>query len=137
MLIREGVEPDYKDETGSSLLHYAAADGLNSVVEELLKAKAEVTLVDKNGLSPLHKAALNGHVQSIVILMAWGGNLHMEDNNEKYALDYAVDNGHEAVVDMLCQLGVEPYFVDWVMYNIVINHKFVYRGLLFYLGQII
>ncbi|XP_069111117.1 uncharacterized protein [Argopecten irradians] len=113
MLIREGVEPDYKDETGSSLLHYAAADGLNSVVEELLKAKAEVTLVDKNGLSPLHKAALNGHVQSIVILMAWGGNLHMGDNNEMNALDYAVNYGHEAVVDMLCQPGVEPYFADW------------------------
>jgi len=42
-------------------LHYAAAHGHGSVVDQLLQARADVNLEDEYNEAPLHKAARNGH----------------------------------------------------------------------------
>ncbi|XP_069111115.1 uncharacterized protein [Argopecten irradians] len=112
-LIQKGVEIDYKDETDSSPLHYAAVHGFDDVIEELLRKGADTEASDKDGRTAVHIAAIYGHVRSIVILVAFGAKIDTGYKNKRQTLDHAVDNKHVAVVDLLCQFGAEPELFDW------------------------
>jgi hypothetical protein len=55
-----GASPDAIDqETGKSLLHYAVAHNLSSIVTVLLLAKANAQVFDRDGQTPVHQAILN------------------------------------------------------------------------------
>ncbi|XP_033762950.1 cyclin-dependent kinase 4 inhibitor D-like isoform X2 [Pecten maximus] len=112
-LIKEGVDIDCQDETGSYPLHHAATAGLDDVIEVLLEKNAKLESADKDGLTALHKAVMCGHVRSIVTLVAWGANVHTPDKRDCFALEYAIQNKDVKIVDLLCQFGTEPLLKDW------------------------
>ena len=61
-LLRHGVNPDYKDNSENSLLHYACGYGWQHIVKYLIEqAKADPNALNEWRLSPILLAMLKGH----------------------------------------------------------------------------
>jgi cytohesin len=60
-LIRQGANPDARDEQGKTALHYAAANGHNGTVHVLLTHGADTTLRDDIGRTAIEYARDYGH----------------------------------------------------------------------------
>ncbi|KAH9123274.1 hypothetical protein AeMF1_005690 [Aphanomyces euteiches] len=58
-----------------TVLHVAAANGFNEILEMLIEAGAPVDIVDGSGLTPLHYAAWEGHRRAAEILLENGANI--------------------------------------------------------------
>ncbi|XP_021342095.1 uncharacterized protein LOC110442700, partial [Mizuhopecten yessoensis] len=112
-LLDEGAGVDYRDETGSYPLHYAASEGYDDVIEVLLEKGAKVTDWNNNGQTAVHQAAMHGHARSIVTLVAGGAVVGTLDNKGYLALEYAIKNKHVTAVKLLCKFGSEPLLLDW------------------------
>lgn len=64
----------WEDAQGKTLLHYSAAHGWKTVVEDLLRKEVQVNKGDNAGFAPLYYADKNGH-QDIVRLLSKRGGL--------------------------------------------------------------
>ncbi|XP_063075420.1 oxysterol-binding protein-related protein 1-like [Engraulis encrasicolus] len=60
-----------KTNTGWSALHFASYFGHKEVVEELLKAGADMNVQNKMGDTPLHKAALSARKEIVLLLLRY------------------------------------------------------------------
>ncbi|KAG9414537.1 hypothetical protein AC1031_007944 [Aphanomyces cochlioides] len=72
---------------GMMVLHAAAADGFNEILEILIQAGAPVDGVDVCGRTPLHYAALVGHRRAAEILLEAGANIDKKVCVEGEGLD--------------------------------------------------
>eukprot|EP00440_Ansanella_granifera_P063949 gb/GFBE01069332.1/.p1 GENE.gb/GFBE01069332.1/~~gb/GFBE01069332.1/.p1 ORF type:complete len:122 (+),score=13.66 gb/GFBE01069332.1/:1-366(+) len=70
------ADPAFRDASGGSAMHYAAAHGDNSVdaVSELLKDRAEVNAEDQRGATALALAALRGAPLVVRLLLSSGAS---------------------------------------------------------------
>ncbi|XP_018430913.1 PREDICTED: protein phosphatase 1 regulatory inhibitor subunit 16B-like [Nanorana parkeri] len=75
-LVESGSEVNAQDESGTSLLHIAAANGYLDAAELLLDHKASVNAGDCDGWEPLHAAACWGQIQLVEVLVAHGADLN-------------------------------------------------------------
>jgi ankyrin repeat protein len=71
---------DNQDKWGLAPLHYACRNGHLDVVEELLKAGANVNAVENYGFTPLHEAAENGRLAVAQTLIEGGADPGMALN---------------------------------------------------------
>ena len=91
-LVAAGSDIDAADAEGRTALHYAARDGQNAVVVELLNHGASVYAQDNRGRTPLHLAAMSDNANSVIdVLLAAGAPRTMRDNDGKTARDIATD----------------------------------------------
>jgi hypothetical protein len=72
MLQRPGVHVDYQNETGTSALHYAAANGHEDCVSLLLQKGARM-MPNSSGNTPLHWAVLNKSAACVKALLTAPG----------------------------------------------------------------
>ena len=70
---------DNADHKGYTALHYAAAAGMTSLVDKLLKAGASPDVQWSDGRTPAHMAAKEGYVSTLQTLIAAGASLGATD----------------------------------------------------------
>mmetsp|Transcript_5186 Transcript_5186/g.10552 ORF Transcript_5186/g.10552 Transcript_5186/m.10552 type:complete len:176 (-) Transcript_5186:1491-2018(-) len=92
----DGVDVDSpQPESGNTALHYAAANGLDNVVDALLKAGARANVTNANGNTPLHWAALSGHMAVARLLIERGAaNPVVVNGFDRTPVDEALAHGH-------------------------------------------
>ncbi|XP_068094264.1 protein phosphatase 1 regulatory subunit 16A [Hyperolius riggenbachi] len=92
-LVEAGSEVNAQDESGTSLLHIAAANGYLDAAELLLEHKASVTARDCDGWEPLHAAACWGQIHLVELLVAHGGDLNSKSLLDETPVDVCGDEG--------------------------------------------
>ena len=63
------TSPNVRDQYQQTPLHVAALNNFSSIVELLLKRKADVNVQDRNGWTPLHCCASNDHLEVCKLLL--------------------------------------------------------------------
>ncbi|KAJ2979474.1 hypothetical protein NQ176_g3230 [Zarea fungicola] len=101
-LLRKGADPNTM-----GALHFAAERGSLHVVQELLKAEANVNGLNGTGQTALHVAARNGIEPIVDLLLTSGADVNAKDENDQTALHGAAAHGHYSVVRMLLQAGAD------------------------------
>lgn len=101
-------EIDITDRAGRSILHYAAAYGLDRIVEYLISKRADVNLQDKQALSPLGIALQNHHSQTAMILLKHGANPNLHDKWGNNALMNTRFLYPDPVFRVLLDAGCDP-----------------------------
>ena len=90
-------------------LHYAAREGDNALIENLLENGADIEKAAGNvGYArPLHLAAINGHRSAVECLLDHGADIEAKDEHGHTALRWAVWQGHVFVVECLLDRGAD------------------------------
>jgi ankyrin repeat protein len=98
------------DEYGRTPLHYAAAEGNASLVEELLRSGADVNAQDDDGWSPLHFGAQAGSTSVVAVLLGAGADVALRDRFGNTPLFRAVfcSRGEGGVIHLLRKAGADP-----------------------------
>ena len=90
-LIKDGANPNAKDEHGYTVLRLAAEKGHAEIAKNLLLAWANPNSVDNNGVTALMEAAVSGHSEVVKVLLSKGANPNAVTNDGVNALDAAND----------------------------------------------
>lgn len=100
-----------KRKGNNTLLHFAARNGHNRLVAQLLKNGASIEASDKHNRTPLHLAALYGRTSTVKLLLEKGAFVEAVNNNHETPLHLAAWNGQTSTVKLLLEKGA---FVDAV-----------------------
>ena len=106
-LLSQNAEVDMEDDLTRTPLSWAAENGHEAVVKQLLEAGAEIDSKDDDAWTPLSWAAGNGREAVVKQLLEAGAEIDSEDNDARTPLSWAAENGHEAVVKQLLEAGAE------------------------------
>uniref|UniRef100_A0A6M2DZQ3 E3 ubiquitin-protein ligase n=1 Tax=Xenopsylla cheopis TaxID=163159 RepID=A0A6M2DZQ3_XENCH len=101
-----GVEVNFMDDVGQTLLNWASAFGTQGMVEFLCERGADVNKGQRS--SSLHYAACFGRPGIAKVLLRFGANPDLRDEDGKTPLDKArerVDEGHRDVAAILQSPG--------------------------------
>lgn len=104
ILLANGANMGFDQESRRAALNWAARDGRADVVELLLKGGADADLrggVLVHGATALHLAALNGHGSVIRLLLANGADIAVNASYGGSACNWAKQGGHEDVCRLL------------------------------------
>ena len=86
-LLRQGNNPNKRDNAGYTALHYAARAGSFKVLMALLNHGADPNSQTPSGkTTPLHRAAYMGHLECLQILIQHGAHVNLVDSDGKSAL---------------------------------------------------
>ena len=105
LLLQRGADPRAPGPNGGSLLHSAAAGGLEALERRLLDQGAPPGERDRYGLTPLHYAAAYGRSEIVSLLLARGGSLDAKDPGGRTPLSLAHLYGHEATASLIASRG--------------------------------
>ena len=97
--LQGGAKVDNRDNTGRTLLHWAAAAKRPDLVSLLLELDADVNAADATGVTPLHIASAGGLQEVAAKLLARGANLNAQDNEGCTAFEIARIYDQDAMMD--------------------------------------
>uniref|UniRef100_A0A1I8G338 Cleavage and polyadenylation specificity factor subunit 4 n=3 Tax=Macrostomum lignano TaxID=282301 RepID=A0A1I8G338_9PLAT len=100
-LLQRGADPDSKDATGRSAIHWASERGQEGAVRLLINWMAQVDLQDNDGQSPLHLAAWHDHSIIVELLTEAHADVNIKRTFGASALHIAAGKGFEKVVKLL------------------------------------
>ena len=101
--VKSGMGVNFRTDLydGISLLHYAAALGLDNIVSYLLEQGADVNIQDSTGQTPLHKAVTQNNIVVLYALLNAGANVDLEDNHGNDPIDIATEDDKDVYVALL------------------------------------
>ncbi|KAL2091905.1 hypothetical protein ACEWY4_011703 [Coilia grayii] len=100
-LLQKGTNPDVRDNSGYTALHYASRAGHESVCELLLSHGACANPQTRGGATPLHRAAYCGHEAVVRLLLKARANPQACDDDGATPLHKAAVQGHVEVCQLL------------------------------------
>ncbi|KAH6697300.1 ankyrin repeat-containing domain protein [Plectosphaerella plurivora] len=104
LLLESGTNPTTGTTEGSTPLHIALAAELGpDIIEELVKAGADVNAVNQSGITPLHNATLTGLDDVLQIFLQQRPDLSITDPEGNNLLHCAVSSGNDNVLSMILQ----------------------------------
>jgi ankyrin repeat protein len=106
VLIKAGVNPNAKDDSGMTALRHVAWTGKNQVAaaKRLIAAKANVNLADDRQWTPLIQAMYNEPDVAVplgAVLLGAGADASIVNNEQNTALTIAADRGLVAIIPTL------------------------------------
>ena len=104
----------------------AANSGHNQVVQELIRAGADVNGINYIKRTALHRASCSGHSSVVKTLAEAGANLNVQDEDGRTPLMKAAADGHANVVVELIRAGADVNEKD--KYKQTALHKASWRG---------
>jgi ankyrin repeat protein len=99
-LIDNGADLNYVSKNGTALMACVVKNEL-SLVDALLKKKANVDLADENGITALIFAVQLKNVPMVKKLVNSGANAGLKCKQEKTAFEYAVFSNNEEIINLL------------------------------------
>lgn len=106
-LLREGADPNTRDNNGRTALIEAALGGYTDIVRALLEKGADVNAKDKDGWTALFWAACLDHTDTVRMLLKKGADVNAKGNNGWTALMIAVDLSHIETARALLEKGAD------------------------------
>jgi ankyrin repeat protein len=106
-LLEGGANPNAKDTTGFSALHWATMNGNIEIILLLIDKGADINAKDNDGRSPIHYSADN---EKINILLKAGGEpadlnpVFLNNDNIVSLLDESIKNNHQEILNTLIQV---------------------------------
>ncbi|NXX21617.1 BARD1 protein, partial [Podargus strigoides] len=97
-MLKDGADPNVKDNAGWTPLHEACNHGHKEVVELLLQSQALVNTTGYQNDSPLHDAARNGHVSIVELLLLHGASRDAVNIFGLRPVDYAESEKMKSVL---------------------------------------
>ena len=107
-LLDSGHDPDIKDNSGYTALHYAARAGHTSILKTLLSRGANPNSQTTSGhTTALHRAAYMGHLETMELLLKYGASAELTDSDGKSALHKCADRGNYACAKLILDNSYE------------------------------
>ncbi|MBE3043181.1 ankyrin repeat domain-containing protein [Candidatus Bathyarchaeota archaeon] len=108
LLVNLGADIELVGRHGSTLLYRAASDGLEAMVDLLVRLGADKDAsCGALGQTPLHHAAQNGQVAIVKLLVGLGADKEARGKNGETPLQLAIEYEKEAIVELLLLRGAD------------------------------
>ncbi|KAM9394450.1 ankyrin repeat domain-containing protein 39 [Pholidichthys leucotaenia] len=102
-LVQKGTDPNLRDSTGYTALHYGSRGGHLAICKFLLENGACASPQTPGGATPLHRSAYCGHLNVVQLLLQHKADPMLCDDDGASPLHKAAEQSHEEV----CRLLVE------------------------------
>ncbi|MDI6449621.1 ankyrin repeat domain-containing protein [Anaerobaca lacustris] len=101
ILLAAGADPRLSADSGRTVLHGAASEGLTKLASLLLAHGADVNAQTAGGSTPLHSAVWENHLETATLLLDHGADINRADQVGDTPLHVAAVNGYAALFDLL------------------------------------
>lgn len=111
LLLQKGADPDAKDSTERTPLHWAATNGYLELGQLLLtgehQRKPNIDATQNRGKTALHFASMHNRVSFVDLLLSHGAATDLPSDGQWTPLINAADKGHAGVVSRLLAAGAD------------------------------
>ncbi|KAK5644313.1 hypothetical protein RI129_005613 [Pyrocoelia pectoralis] len=106
ILLDKGADVSIVDnQTGNSLLHFAAEKGNDDILEVLLSTSMDINSRNNEGDTPLHLSIKRGYTSAAELILTKGADPNIADGRNNTCLHSAVTGGAEDLVKSLLKHG--------------------------------
>jgi ankyrin repeat protein len=106
-MLDKGIDPNTRDQFGTTALEHAAEAGHTEVVKLLLGKGADANLKDMRGNSALMLAVWNGHTDTVKAIVSSGADVNLRNSAGLTALSIAQGKGREEIAVFLVEKGAQ------------------------------
>ena len=96
-----------KNNNGETLLHYAAQDDNDVIIEKLLCLGLDIDSRSSKGATPLMIAACRGRLDAFSVLTERKSDPTLKNNNGETLLHYAAQGDNDVIIEKLLSLGLD------------------------------